>query len=105
SLGAFSGAGPARRPVWRASPPNIANARGPFTGVVEPRTPASLPSDRSAAGLATGFGSTHTPRSQTRGSLQSVSFVQPTCRACVPEHPAAVVSCATAAVAANQTFT
>jgi hypothetical protein len=53
---------------------------------------AELVAGAPVAIAAVGRGSTHTPRSQTRGSLQSVSLLHPTDRDWAPLHPVAATA-------------
>src|ERR1700733_10290077 len=99
SAGCLAGAGPPRRPVWRASPPNIANGGEPAAGSpgdCDDDAPPEPAATALAAAPGSGRGSTHKARSQIRGSLQSVSLLQPADRDCAPLQAATE----TAAVAA-----
>src|SRR5689334_7060279 len=89
-VGALSGAGPPRRPECCASPPNIANGGEPATGPVDPAVAATASPTRPVVAEC---GSTHAPRSQTRGERQSVSLPQGPCpessQRCGPPHATA----------------
>src|SRR5688572_27416029 len=77
SFGALVGAGPARRPEWRASPPSIANGGDPGCGPSS-SPPSALAPGPSSTRTRPGAGSTQALASHTRVPLQSVSLEQPT---------------------------
>ncbi len=102
-VGALAEAAPARWPVCRVSPPNIANGGEPAgAGIGDVVGDVGVVGDGDGDGDVTERGSTHCVASHTLGARQSVSLPHPVCRACVPLHP--VAATATTAAVSRRPF-
>src|SRR5262245_17785874 len=87
SAGRDLGSGPPRRPVWRASPPYMANGAEPGAGADIAFAPCFARC--TCAGV---LGSTHVPCSQTRRPLHSTSVRQPPSLRVAPAQPASAAA-------------